>query len=292
MSTDDEVAISMEPPPRNTTKTPLPESSNIRKSTFGRAILHVEDAHYQELRCSSSLTQSSKKTSIYHSHTINNRIPEHWTKPTTLACWHCCHEFGTPPVPIARSYDTKERSFIVFGNFCSLRCAKGYLVDTPTFESSQQLNMFSKMARDVYGQTDVPIAPPRVALQMFGGPYSIETFREKPISVILLSPPFITSYMVVEERQDVCNASSYSLNSSGTVKGLRRPDKPVPMIHAPRPAPNESPYEIYCQNKKDSVSKTSTSAEGSAGPSAGEIKETRKKKTNADAPGTLNAFMI
>lgn len=283
---NDEVSIGMEPPPRNTSKIPLPESSNIRKSTFGRAILQVEDAHYQELRCSSSLTQCSNTLSIYHSHTINNRIPEHWTKPTSIACWHCCHTFETPPVPIARTYDTKERSFIVFGNFCSLRCAKGYLVDNPTFESSQQLNMFSKMAREVYGQTDVPIAPPRIALQMFGGPYSIEAFRDKPISAMLLSPPFITSYMVVEERQNISNASSYALNATGTVKGLRRPAKPVPMIHAPPPPANESPYEIYSQGKNEAVKKAAPAT------SAAEKKETRKNKANNDKPGTLNAFML
>lgn len=139
------------------------------------------------------------------------------------------------------------------------------------------------MAREVYGQTDVPIAPPRIALQMFGGPYSIEAFRDKPISAMLLSPPFITSYMVVEERQNISNASSYALNATGTVKGLRRPAKPVPMIHAPPPPANESPYEIYSQGKKETVKKTTPVAEK---------KETRKNKANNDKPGTLNAFML
>ena len=287
VNVDEEVAIGMEPPPRNTSKIPLPESSNIRKSTFGRAILHVEDANYQELRCSSSLTQCSGASYIYHSHTINNRLPDHWTKPTTVACWHCCHKFDTPPVPIARDYDTKERSFIVFGNFCSLRCAKGYLVDSPTFESSQQLNMFSKMAREIYGQTEVSVAPPRIALQMFGGPYTIEAFRDKPISAIILAPPFITSYMVVEERQNISNASSYTLNASGTVRGLRRPAEPVPMIHG-EPAPaNESPYEIWCQ-KHQNEKKEKSGAEQTDN----NKKETRKKRGNGDASGTLNAFMI
>ena len=281
------VAIGMEPPPRNTSKTPLPESSTIRKSTFGRAILAVDDCHYQELRCSSSITQCSRNSSIYHSHIINNRIPDDWTKPTKLACWHCCHTFDNPPVPIPRTYDTRERSFVVFGNFCSLRCAKGYIVDNPTFESSQQLNMFSKMTREVYNVTEVQIAPPRMTLQMFGGPYNIETFREKSFSATILSPPFITSYMVVEERQNISNASSYALNASGTVKGLRRPSENVSMITSEAPAENCSPYEIHCENKNKGIAKSDGGE-----PSVVEKKERKKKIKDVSASGTLNAFMV
>lgn len=276
----------MEPPPRNTSKTPLPESSTIRKSTFGRAILQVQNAHYQELRCSSSLTQCSATPTTYHSHIINNRIPDDWTKPTTLACWHCCHAFENPPVPIPRTFDTKERSFVVFGNFCSLRCAKGYLVDNPTFESSQQINMFSKMAREVYGQTDVAIAPPRTTLQMFGGPYSVDAFREKPITASIVAPPFITSYMVVEERQSICNASSYALNASGTVKGLRRPNETVQILRSDPPPENESPYEIHCNkagNADQEPPKKASVPTGTMG---------RRNRQDPTSSGTLNAFMI
>ena len=275
---DPEVLIGMEPPPRNTAKIPLPQSSTIRKSTYGRAVLAVEDAHYQELRCSSSIAQHVATCNVYHSISINKRLPEDWTKKTDYACWHCCHKFDTPPVPIPRTYDTKERSYIVFGNFCSLECAKGYLVDNPTFESSQQMNMFTKMARDLYEKNNVYPAPSRISLQMFGGPFSIDDFRKNSGKCSLKSPPFICSYMVVEERQQVNNATAFSINPKGSVRGLR---KPTESLEVPPPEvgnPDDNPYVNFKPKS------TATAP-----------KETKKKKDTASkaaSSGTLAQFMV
>jgi hypothetical protein len=179
---DEDDLIGMQPPPRATSRAPLPESSIIRKTAYGRSDLEINDSRYREMHCRSSVTQSCHRSSLFHSRTLNKRSAEAWRHGRTdVLCWHCCHPFATPPVPIPRSYDTRERCFVVFGNFCSLACAKGYTLDTPTFQSPQQINLFVKMAREVYGEADPQSAPPRLSLKQFGGPYSIEEFR-MPVS--------------------------------------------------------------------------------------------------------------
>lgn len=146
--------------------------------------------------------------------------------------------------------------------------------------------MFSKMAREIYNKRDVSIAPPRMTLQMFGGPYTIEKFRSDELNASILAPPFITSYMIVEERQQVSNASSYALNAKGTVRGLRRPTETVSMIHSDAPKEGESLYEKCCiRNDKGGTSQEELV------PKCVEKKERGKKKKETTG-GTLNAFMI
>lgn len=250
----DDALIGMEAPPRTTSKIPLPEACAIRKSPHGRAILAIENVSYQELRCSSSITQHVRVSSLFHAHVTSTRLPDAWSTPTDLACWHCCHGFDGCPVPVPRSYDTRERRYVVAGNFCSLRCAKGYLLDNPSFESQQHVNMFTRMARDVYGESDVPAAPPRVCLQMFGGPHTLAHFRDGARGSVILSPPFITSYMVVDEREASVGgtASAYAVNSSSGVRGLRRPVASMSMVAATAPvALGDVPYVQFAHSKHD-----------------------------------------
>jgi hypothetical protein len=246
--TSTEALIGMQPPPRNAAKVPLPETSTIRKSPYGRALLWTDSdkAVSREICCSSSIAHRANATCVYHSHLTNGRSGEEWSAPTASACWHCCHAFSTPPVPLPRSFDTHERNFVVFGNFCSLRCAKGFLVESDIFDSPFHLSMFTKMAREVYGCTEVVAAPPRFALAMFGGPYTIEQFRDDAKQAVLLAPPFVTSYMVVEERRHAIEVEGERTeHATGTVRGLRRPAQAVHVDIAPV-ADGSSPYEAYC----------------------------------------------
>jgi hypothetical protein len=121
---------------------------------------------------------------------------------------------------------------------------------------------------------------------MFGGPYTIEKFRSDELNASILAPPFITSYMIVEERQQVSNASSYVLNATGTVKGLRRPTETVSMIHSDPPKERESLYEKFCQkNDRGGPSQEEPVPKGVE-------KKERAKKKKETTGGTLNAFMI
>jgi len=276
-----EALIRMQPPPRNAAKVPLPETSTIRKSPYGRALLwtDADQAMSREIRCSSSIAHRANSSCIYHSHLPNGRGGEQWSAPTASACWHCCHSFDTPPVPLPRSFDTHERNFVVFGNFCSLRCAKGFLVESDIFDSPFHLSMFTKMAREVYGLTEVVAAPPRFALSLFGGPYTIEQFRDNAKQAVLLVPPFVTSYMVVEERRHAVEVEgARTEHAAGTVRGLRRPAQAV-HVEPPAVADGSSPYEAYCALQRAGPPSVSGPT-AAAGPAPG-----------ASAAGTLGAFM-
>ena len=232
----------MDPPPRPTSKIRLPDETLVRKSVFGRAKLNdIDDAKkYKELKCTSSITQMINHKHIFHSFELNNRSS--WSEKTDVLCYHCCHSFETLPVPIPISYDAYASTFQVFGNFCSLSCAKSYLLEAEN-GNPHLVSLFLKMAADVYGVTcDIPTAPPRLALACFGGCMTISQFRQNNKTVSLQKTPFINSYVVIEEKQQLESASDFSV-PVGSVKGLQRPTEKVKLIMSERPA--VSPYEKF-----------------------------------------------
>jgi len=224
----------MEPPPRPTSRIPLPESAVVRKGTRGRSILHVQTEYHEKL-CSSAMTQhNERERGLFHSHALNGRVD--WRAPTAIACWHCCHAFDGESVSIPSNYDPYERKYVVHGNFCSLRCAKGYIMASATADSANLTSIFTQMARDIYGVHTVHAAPPRVTLQLFGGPYTIHKFRAAETRATVIEAPFVTSYMVVEEQHH-----KPAVEVCGTVRGLRRPD-PVAIVISEGIADADSPY--------------------------------------------------
>lgn len=285
---DGDVLVGMDPPPRATSKVPLPESSVIRKTAYGRSKLSIDDdTRYREMHCRSSVSQSCHRSSVFHSQAINKRTPDLWRAGgTDLWCWHCCHPFDGPPIPIPRSYDTRERCFVVFGNFCSLACAKGYMSDNPTFDSPQQVNLFTKMARDVYGTHDPPRAPPRVSLKQFGGPFGVEEFRKSEGKhCVILEPPFITSYMVAEESHITRHTSLHAIGSRGSVRGLRRPATPVVMPPPPASDVTNLADSAYAKFIKDKDQGDSSAAPPPRAAAA-------KKRATSKSSGTLSAFIV
>ena len=224
----------MEPPPRPTSRIPLPESAVVRKGTCGRAVLHVDNSSSEKV-CSSAMTQhNEKERGLFHSHALNGRVD--WNAPTGIACWHCCHGYDGDSISIPSHYDTYERKYIVHGNFCSLSCAKGHIMASPTADSAYFTSLFTQMAREIYGVHTVNAAPPRVTLQMFGGPYSIKKFRAAETRATVIEAPFVTSYMVVEEKHD-----RSLVDVCGTVRGLRRP-APVSIVISEDLSDGDTPY--------------------------------------------------
>lgn len=275
----DEFEIGMEPPPRNNSKIPLPECSTIRKSIYGRAILSIDEGSYVESRCNSSTAHTVKVRSIYHSHSLNNRSTDDWTQKTDVACWHCCHQFDNPPVPIPKHYDTFQKCFVVYGNFCSLSCAKQYIAENSSFDWSQQISLFTKMALTLYNTSHVIASPPRLSLKMFGGPFSIDKFHSQKTEAFLVTAPFINSYMVVEEREITANVSSYATQTMlGNMRSIRRPEKPLE-LSSESVDPDNNPYTVFCQ-EQDAVEKASKKKKDQS--------NNAEKKAQA---GTLEAFI-
>lgn len=93
-------------------------------------------------------------------------------------CWHCCHELGDKDVPVSIPQRMVGDKFETFGYFCSLSCAKAYILEHPTFDSRRQLLYLNKVATEIYGvRPPIVQAPPRLCLKRFGGDLDIEEFR-------------------------------------------------------------------------------------------------------------------
>ena len=275
--------IGIEAPPRNTAKVPLPSASAIRKAPNGRAILYVDGAPSKELRCSSSITQHVED-SKFLSHGSNERTERDWVTSTDQLCWHCCSKFDSPPIAIPKSFDATTGSYVVYGNFCSLACGKGHIMDYPSVDNGLQITMLERMARDTMGAQHIEPAPPRLALNLFGGPYSLENFRKADRRAIIRAPPYVCSYMVVEERQTTNNLSAFSSVPSGTVHGLRRPAQPHSVQTFDPSLP--CPFSEFVAKKGNAEGHPKASANGSSSSRPA----TRPAKASTRL-GTLAQFM-
>jgi hypothetical protein len=138
----------------------------------------------------------------------------------------------------------------VFGCFCSLSCAKAFLLENVAFDAATQLILLERMACEIYGVTDVVASPPRLTLDVYGGPYSIERFRNVATrcTAKLVGEPYVSTYMVVEERSLVSSrVSALGVNGIGSVHGLRRPAHPVCVVA--KETPKTSPYNDFLYKK-------------------------------------------
>jgi hypothetical protein len=123
-----------------------------------------------------------------------------WPQRTHLACWHDTEPFDTLPVPMPRRHDRQRGKYYVFGIFCSLNCAKKWMLEHP-YQASDVM-LFAQMAREVFGVHDsIPPAPPVMRLQKFGGDMTLEQLRSGQIVTqsVLRHAPFASSPCVIEE---------------------------------------------------------------------------------------------
>ena len=245
---DGVLGVGITKPPRNTSKHPLPASCELKRSSLGRTQLFLNGINYSDVRCSASITQHIQRNSLFHPHRQNGRLPEVFTKPCDIACWHCCHSFSTPPIPVPKDYQAAEGVYYVFGCFCSLSCGKAYLLETPTFNTGLSVMLLAKMGREIYNEPNIQTAPPRLSLDIFGGPYSINAFRNQKNEVITHVPPFVSTYMVCEERTQAHDSMAAGVDLGASVRGLRRPTnaaKNTPNTPTSAAAPGASLYSKY-----------------------------------------------
>lgn len=149
-----------------------------------------------------------------------------WPDSTSLLCWYCCHGFDTKPIPLPVDYDEKRDLFRVMGNFCSWNCVKAYnrdrLVNHARRGSAENtLTLFYKRCNGKI--QSFAAAPPRFLLSAFGGPMSIQDFREKGLSGISYTQipvRMILQEQVVHEHkhnESIRRAARAKTNMSDTV---------------------------------------------------------------------------
>lgn len=153
---------------------------------------------------------TEKQRQVFKNTAMVNIAREH-TKTLPSRCWHCVHEFEGDAIGLPEKYYKKE--FHVFGIFCSFNCALKYnqeLDDIKMWDRTSWLHMMYNQYYETTHTQDgneiqahkIQPAPPRVQLDIFGGPFTIEQFRNistnnKSYRTIL--PPMVPITPLIEE---------------------------------------------------------------------------------------------
>ena len=238
----------------------------------------------------------------FFSHTLdlNSTSVGSWPEHTDICCWHCCHKFDSVPISVPRIMSTpggpaKTNQYEVYGVFCSINCAKKFVLEQKGFDASQVLMQLNEMCCSVFGIDSKGVfaakeAPPRFFLKMFGGHMEIEEFRAKSLTThtILIMPPFVSHAMILE---------SYSIDKAGPVnetkteelfeplregqhmlRGLRRPTRPM-SPPPPQPTQNEmSRFQSFVKEKNGTGGGNEAASGSSTDGGGGGVKPMRVSK--------------
>jgi hypothetical protein len=223
-----------------------------------------------EIVCSSSRRRMDHSAGyksyrlLSHTLTVTPTPVPSWPQTTDVHCWNCCHGFSGAPISIPRSREVinSKQLYEVYGVFCSLNCAKKYLLEKDTHDKQDLLMQLNVLCVDVFGMTPEQVfnakeAPPRMFLKMFGGHLGIEEYREKRVGTrtLLVTPPFVSHAMLLEEHSGQRGPASVDTTPVDPVieplregqhelRGLRRPTNPLP-IPPTQNTPSESRFDAF-----------------------------------------------
>ncbi len=134
------------------------------------------------------------------------RVTEHrgaWPARTDRWCWHCCHPFEGPPLPMPIKYEDRGGVFHVTGTFCSWACMKTYNLQSSSYMKHVNANLITLFHKRCTGVLrGIRGAPPRQALRVFGGTMDIAEFRaaaDKGLHYVVLPPRMILHHDAVYE---------------------------------------------------------------------------------------------
>ncbi len=107
----------------------------------------------------------------------NTKTSKELPSETTLSCFWCCESF--PGRPCIIPTHITDKTWYVYGNFCTPQCCMAYLL-SEILDTHTRWERIALLNRLYGAQTNGRIypAPSRESLQRFGGPISIEDFRE------------------------------------------------------------------------------------------------------------------
>lgn len=143
-----------------------------------------------------------------------------WPNSITCLCLHCSEKIPGTPLPAVKYYDSHDNKFWVYGYFCRPCCSLAYVQDHPNTDTARCIIWTQAVLRNIFGFKDkITPAPPRCALQKYGGQLNINDFYgESEIKFKQIhNPPFVTFAMYAEMT------NTNGPNNDKQVHGLRRP---------------------------------------------------------------------
>ena len=290
-------------PSINTRHTQEKKSSNVFVEPDVERPATVEVVCSSARRCMDHTASHTSYRLFSHTLTLDAQPLPTWPERTDICCWHCCHTFETVPISVPRTLSQSDKStyYEVYGVFCSVNCAKKFVLERGTYDQQQVLLQLNEMCCAVFGIPGDSVfsakeAPPRYFLKMFGGSMSIEEFRVTSLTTrtTLVMPPFVSHAMVLESRAppptEVAFTPSIEVESlregQHMLRGLRRPTHPLP---APTKGEEKgmSRFDEFLKEKD---------VTGGGEPRCRAPKKPRRKEmappVSTTASNTLNSFLM
>ena len=123
---------------------------------------------------------------------ISKKLPD----TTDIACFWCAHGFKSQPCIIP---EREEKGvYRVYGNFCSPSCAMAYILQE-SLDSHvrwERVSLLHRIYSKAYESGRIFPAPLRDCLKLFGGPMTIEQFRDViaqgKIRIDIQIPPMVS----------------------------------------------------------------------------------------------------
>ena len=140
---------------------------------------------------------------------------------TNVACWWCCHNFDTMPCFIPDRY--MDEKFYVFGCFCTYSCAMAYNSNMGDYRVSLRNSLIKELHGRIFTSTDqILLAPAKELLQKFGGPMTIEEFRNKELLAKkehkIHLPPMVPLLPAIEEIYRDPSQNPKNMYKKGSLK--------------------------------------------------------------------------
>lgn len=185
---------------KNNTNIPLihketePEDENVQSNKC-----NLNDL-YKNKNINSYDFLSSNVSKVYNSDYINNSVDN-----SDILCYWCIHSFTNKSVGLPISY--KNNKFETFGTFCSPECACAYNFNSNNIYDDiwYRYTLLNLMCSQLYNVDNISIksASSRYTLNIFGGPLTIEQFRNNNINYSMdykiLDPPLISLMYQINE---------------------------------------------------------------------------------------------
>ena len=143
-----------------------------------------------------------------------------WPTETSIYCWWCCHPFNSVPCSIPEK--CIDNTFIVYGNFCCPECCAAYLFNDKNYSNSVSIwskyTLLNLLYKDMYKNNKIEQAYSRELLKIFGGPLSINEFRNTThrLSYKVAMPNMKSIKMTVEQAnvQKSYSSDKYIINKN------------------------------------------------------------------------------
>jgi hypothetical protein len=146
---------------------------------------------------SSRRVTENKLIPIHLGDSIKSRELSDWPKSTSALCLHCAEPIEKP-LPAVKYHDTHEDKYMVYGYFCRPCCSFAYVQEQPG-DTARCLAWTQHVLRTYFGVTNMASAPPRCALNKFGGSMTLsEFYGDNSVFVAIHAPPFVTFAMYAE----------------------------------------------------------------------------------------------